>query len=83
MIPPTQKPQKLPAIKPLSTFSDAPPSRLAVTTSRTCRLWTDVKIFVTSGITAPASVPQVMIVESFHHRLVLIVSPTSILPISR
>ena len=65
--PATQKAEKLPAVRPLSTFSDAPPSLLAVTTSRTCRLWVEVKILVTSGMIAPASVPQVMIVASFHH----------------
>ena len=27
----------------------------------------DVKIFTSSGMIAPASVPQVMIVASFHH----------------
>src|SRR5438552_14706428 len=66
--PPTQNPEKLPAVSPLSTLSDAPPSLLAVTTSRTCRLWVEVKILVTSGMTAPASVPQVMIVARIHQR---------------
>src|SRR4051812_47483329 len=64
---PTQNAEKLPATSPLSTFSDAPPSLLVLTTSRTWRLCTDVKTFVTSGMIAPASVPQVMIVASFHH----------------
>ena len=27
----------------------------------------DVKIFTSSGMMAPASVPQVMMVDSFHH----------------
>src|SRR5437870_2010959 len=66
--PPTQKPEKKPAVSPLSTLSDAPPSRLAVTTSRTWRDDVEVKTLVTSGMTAPARVPQVMIVASFHHR---------------
>src|SRR5688500_8115997 len=57
----------LPAVRPDSTLSDAPPSRLAVTTSFTCRERVDVKNVVTSGITAPAIVPQEMIVASFHH----------------
>src|SRR3954447_8167695 len=65
--PPIQNALKLPAVKPLSTLRDAPPSRLAVTTSRTCRERVDVNIVVISGITAPASVPQEMIVASFHH----------------
>ena len=36
------------------------------------RTWPDsveVKIFTSSGITAPASVPHVIMRESFHHRL--------------
>ena len=48
-------------------FSDAPPSRDAVTTSRTWRESTEVKTLTSSGMMAPARVPQVMIVESFHH----------------
>ena len=30
----------------------------------------DVKILTSSGMMAPASVPQVMIEESFHHKVV-------------
>src|SRR5688500_20373389 len=45
---------------------DAPPSRDEVTTSLTCADSTEVKIFTNSGMIAPASVPQVMMVESFH-----------------
>ena len=52
-------------------FSDAPPSREAVTTSFTCPDDVDVKIFTNSGMMAPARVPQVITVESCHHRLVL------------
>src|SRR5215831_7370116 len=48
-------------------FSDAPPCLLLVTTSETWRECMDVKTFTNSGMIAPASVPQVMIVESFHH----------------
>src|SRR5207249_11197997 len=47
-------------------FSDAPPSCEEITTSRTCRDSTEVNTFTSSGITAPASVPQVITVESFH-----------------
>src|SRR5512139_51228 len=54
-------------MKPERTFRDAPPSREAVTISRTCPDRVEVKTLITSGMTAPASVPQVMIVESFHH----------------
>src|SRR5215212_933748 len=53
-------------------FSEAPPSRDAVTTSRTCRDSVEVKTFTNSGMIAPARVPQVMIAESFHH---IVVSP--------
>src|ERR1700748_3385174 len=56
-------------------FSEAPPSRDAVTTSRTWRESTEVKTLTSSGMMAPASVPQVMIVESFHH---IVASPPSV-----
>ena len=49
-------------------LSDAPPSRERVTTSRTCRDSVEVKTLTSSGMIAPASVPQVITVESFHHR---------------
>ena len=48
-------------------LSDAPPSRDAATTSFTWPDSTDVKTFTSSGMIAPASVPQVMTVDSFHH----------------
>src|SRR4051794_19901911 len=64
---PIQYAEKLPAMKPERMLSDAPPSREAVTTSRTWRDSVDVKTFTSSGMIAPASVPQVMIDESFHH----------------
>src|SRR6266436_6754139 len=47
--------------------SDAPPSCAEVTTSLTWRDSVDVKTFTNSGMIAPASVPQEMIVASFHH----------------
>ena len=47
-------------------LSDAPPSRAEVTTSFTCPDSVEVKILTSSGMIAPASVPQVMTVESFH-----------------
>src|SRR4026208_1884637 len=55
-------------------LSDAPPSREDETTSRTCADSVDVKILTSSGMIAPASVPQVMTVESFHH---MVPSPRS------
>ena len=48
-------------------LSDGPPSREAVTTSLTCLDSVEVKTLTSSGMMAPASVPQVMMVESFHH----------------
>src|SRR5690606_2551959 len=48
-------------------LSDAPPSRELVTTSRTCRELVEVKILTSSGMMAPARVPQVITAESFHH----------------
>ena len=67
---PSQKALKLPATKPDRMLSDGPPSSDDVTTSRTCREWTDVNAFTSSGIMAPASVPQVITDESFHHSVV-------------
>ena len=59
-------------------FSDAPPSREAVRTSRTWPELVEVKILTSSGIRAPAMVPQVMIAESFHHREVSVITSYSI-----
>ena len=59
----------MPATSPERMLSDAPPSREEVTTSRTCRESTEVKTLTNSGMIAPASVPQVITVESFHQRL--------------
>src|SRR5207245_9821879 len=46
---------------------DAPPASAEVTTSLTCRDSVEVNTFTSSGMIAPASVPQEMIVASFHH----------------
>ena len=67
MLNPSQYALKLPATNPDRMLSDAPPSRDEVTTSFTCPDSTDVKTFTSSGMIAPASVPHVMTVESFHH----------------
>ena len=64
---PIQYAEKLPAVRPASTFSEAPPSRELVTTSRTWAELVEVKTLMTSGMMAPARVPQVMMVDSFHH----------------
>src|SRR5258707_612481 len=61
-------------MRPERMLSEAPPSREAVTTSRTWRDSVEVKTLTSSGMIAPASVPQVMIAESFHH---IVVSPPS------
>ena len=53
-------------MKPARMLSEAPPSRDEVTTSLTCADSVEVKTLTSSGMIAPASVPQVMIVESFH-----------------
>src|SRR5690242_15790933 len=47
-------------------LSDAPPSRDDVTTSATCRDCIEVKTFTSSGMTAPARVPQVITRESLY-----------------
>src|SRR5690348_3389915 len=65
---------KLPAVRPDRMLSDAPPLRDEVMTSRTCAELVEVKIFTNSGMSAPASVPQVMMSDSFHHS---VVSPCS------
>src|SRR2546427_8247809 len=66
MLRPSQYALKLPATKPDRMFSDAPPSRDEVTTSFTWPDSTEVKTFTSSGMIAPASVPQVITVDSFH-----------------
>ena len=48
-------------------FSDGPPSRELMTTSRTWRLPVDVNALTSSGMTAPASVPTATMVAKTHH----------------
>src|SRR3954468_2394349 len=67
MLRPSQYALKLPATKPDRMLSEAPPSRDEVTTSLTWPDSVDVKTFTSSGMMAPASVPQVMMLDSFHH----------------
>src|ERR1051326_8504300 len=64
---PIQNAEKLPATKPDKMLSDAPPCLEQFVTSRTCLELVLTKTFVNSGITAPATVPQLMITESTHH----------------
>src|SRR6185369_16100239 len=52
-------------------FSDGPPSLDDVTTSLTCRDSVEVKIFTSSGISAPAIVPHEMMIASFHQSVLL------------
>ena len=47
-------------------FNDGPPSLEEVTTSLTCRDSVEVNTFTSSGISAPAIVPQEMMIASFH-----------------
>src|SRR6185436_20836774 len=68
---PSQYALKLPATRPERMFSDAPPSRDEVTTSFTCAECVEVKTLTNSGMIAPARVPQVITVDSCHHRSVL------------
>src|SRR5947209_12668316 len=69
MLMPSQYAEKLPATSPERMLSDEPPSSEEVTISRTCRESTEVNTLTSSGMIAPASVPQEMMMESFHHRL--------------
>src|SRR4051812_23066734 len=64
---PSQYALKLPATRPDRMLSDAPPSRDDVTTSLTCLDSVDVKTFTNSGMIAPASVPQVITLDSLYH----------------
>ena len=79
---PIQNAEKLPATKPDRMFSDAPPCLEQLVTSFTCFELVLTKILVNSGISAPATVPQEMMAESTHQRLVetgavLVKSPSS------
>ena len=69
MTTPIQNAEKYPAMRPARMLRLAPPSRDAVTTSRTCLEWVEVNTLTTSGMIAPASVPSVMISDSCHQRL--------------
>src|SRR5262245_14473306 len=53
---------------PERIVNDVPPSREAVTISCTCLECELVKILVNSGMSTAASVPQLMIVASCHHK---------------
>src|SRR5215207_3286475 len=73
---PFQNALKLPATKPDRIVSDAPPSREAVTISFTCFEWELVNTLVNSGINTAASVPQLMIDASCHHKSLVTAAST-------
>src|SRR5437763_16926188 len=73
---PFQKALKLPATMPERIVSEAPPSRVAVTISWTCLECELVKTLVNSGMSTAGRVPQLMIVDSCHHRFGSCVPPT-------
>ena len=50
-------------------FSDAPPCLEQLVTSRTCRELVLTNTLVNSGISAPATVPQLMMTDSTHQRV--------------
>src|ERR1035441_8347424 len=62
---PIQKAEKLPATNPERMFNEAPPFREAMTTSLTCLEFMEVNTFTSSGMMAPAKVPQVMMLARF------------------
>src|ERR1041384_811076 len=66
---PIQNAEKLPATNPDRMFKEAPPCFEQLVTSRTCREFVLTKILVNSGISAPATVPQLMMPDSTHQRL--------------
>src|SRR5262245_19220600 len=74
---PIQYEEKLPAVKPDRMLSDEPPSLELVTTSRTCADSVEVNTLMSSGMIAPARVPQVMMTDSFHQRVPSPSSPMS------
>src|SRR5258708_5335447 len=65
---PIQNADMLPDTKPERMFSDAPPCLEQLVTSRTCLELVLTNTLVNSGINAPATVPQLMIIDSTHQR---------------
>src|SRR5258706_40546 len=65
---PIQNAEKFPATKPERMLSEAPPCLEQLVTSRTCRELVLTKTLVNSGMSAPATVPQLMITDSAHQR---------------
>src|ERR1041385_7061943 len=67
MTSPIQKADILPATKPERIFKEAPPCFEQFVTSLTWREVVLTNTLVNSGISAPATVPQLIIAESTHH----------------
>src|SRR5436190_6868396 len=65
---PIQNAEKFPATSPDRMFREAPPCLEQFVTSRTCLELVLTKILVNSGINTPATVPQLIIIESAHQR---------------
>src|ERR1051326_5723873 len=63
---PIQKADMLPATKPERMFNEAPPCLEQFVTSRTCLEVVLTNTLVNSGMSAPATVPQLMIADSTH-----------------
>src|SRR5215472_1803395 len=70
MLMPSQYAEKFPATRPERMLSDGPPSLDEVTTSSTWIESVEVNTLTNSGMIAPASVPQEMMVASFHQSVV-------------
>src|SRR5437870_13904509 len=68
MVRPIQNAEKLPATNPERMFKEAPPCLEQLVTSRTCLELVLTNTLVNSGINAPATVPQLMIIDSTHQR---------------
>ena len=68
MIKPIQKAEKFPATKPERIFREAPPCFEQLVTSRTWREFVLTNTLVNSGIRAPATVPQEMMMDRTHQR---------------
>src|SRR5712671_7874828 len=75
---PIQNAEKFPATKPDRMFSDAPPCLEQFVTSRTCLELVLTNTLVNSGISAPATVPQLMMIESTHHKSVCVTPAASL-----
>src|SRR5208282_2526342 len=65
---PIQKAEKLPATKPERMLREAPPCLEQLVTSLTWRELVLTKTLVNSGMSAPATVPQLMMTDKTHHK---------------